>query len=227
MILKKTVDVLRSGGMDIQYRIRPDGGIVVTKIGNIRYSGRAGNTAVRQIAGTPLSAEAYEQRTKIAARGVYGRTVAKLPKIDKEIQNALKRAQYAFNKRGVKAGKPTTANIRYHQERGEVKKQIEEYLKETIRYAKGLSQIDYLYAILAEAKRLRGTSGIVEIEKGIYYLEQTLKQKDPQATTEQARDAADYLYECREYANRGAWQPAIAAAYSFNDVCKEMMDAGK
>lgn len=227
MTLRKTVDVLRSGGMDIQYRIRPDGGIVVTRIGNIKYSGRAGNTAVRQIAGTPLSESAMSQRSKIAKRGVFGRTVAPLPKLEPEIKKALRTAQRAFRKSGDKAGMPTTANVRFHQQRGETKEQIFDYLNNTIRYAKGLAQIDYLYAILAEAKRIRATSGIVELEKGIAYLEQTLKQEDPQATTEQARDAADYLYECVEYANRGAWQPAIAAALSFNDVCKEMMDSGK
>lgn len=226
MTLRKTVETLREGGMDISFRVRPDGGIVVTKIGNIKYSGRAGNEAVRQIAGTPLPEYARQQRAGIAKRGVFGRTVGPLPKLDTEVKNALRRAQRAFMKKGEDAGKPTTANIRARMRRGDTGEQILRYLDQSIRYAHGLALMESLEALMERAKAVRLRTEIRELDRGIKALEELLRTEAPHAYTETARSAGESLYECEEYANRGAFPEAISAAIDFSDYCVEMLGRG-
>ena len=226
MTLRKTVETLREGGMDISFRVRPDGGIVVTKIGNIKYSGRAGNEAVRQIAGTPLPEYARQQRAGIAKSGVGGRTLGPAPKIDREVRNALQRAQRVFRKAGQTAGKPTTKNIRYQMSDGKTKEQIIEYLEGSIRYAKGLAQIGFLEAILEKAKIIYGQTEIPALKRGIGFLEKLLKTEAEHATTEQARDASECLYACETYANRAQWGPAVQEASDFAMYCERMLGRG-
>ena len=226
MTLRKTVEILREGGMDISFRVRPDGGIVVTKIGNIKYSGRSGNEAVRQIAGTPIPEYARQQRAGIAKSGVTGRTVGPLPKIDREVRNALQRAQRVFRKAGETAGKPTTKNIRYQMADGKTKEQILDYLEGSIRYAKGLAQIGFLEAILEKAKIIRDQTNISALDRGIKALEVLLKTTAEHATNGDARDASECLYACEVYANRGAWQAAVKEALNFSDYCVQMLGRG-
>lgn len=223
MTLRQTVDVLRNAGIEVDFRVRPDGGIVITKVGSIKYSGRAGNEAARNIAGTPMSMEARAQRSQISRTGTKVRISGqKLTPIPNDVKKELRRIQGFFRKQGVTAGKPTTANIRFHLNLGETKEQIFGYLSQAERYAKGLALIENLEALKERAFAVARKTGITELETGANILEEIIRADAPNAYNEQARDAHDYLYECEEYADRDIWEEAFEAALSFLMTVKEM-----
>lgn len=224
MTLRKTVEMLRAGGMDITYRVRPDGGIVVTKIGTIKYSGRAGNEAVREIAGTPLAPELREQRTQISRTGVSSRIKGtRLPKLPPSVQKELRRVQKMFKGQQAPTGKPTTKNLRFHMMQGETEDQLLSHLSEAERYAKGLAIMNNLEQLLARAKLLYAKVDIKALGDGVEMLEIVIRSGAEKAYNEIVRDAHDYLYLCEEYANREIMPEAVAAALEFKECCRQML----
>lgn len=104
MRLKEAVEVLIKSGINIKYRIRPDGGIVVTEINGVKFQAKSGNVRVREISGVKLTEK---------QQNIINKNRRKLPELSKEVKNAIRRAQRAW-KKGTpgRQGRITTKRVR-------------------------------------------------------------------------------------------------------------------
>ena len=238
MTLRQTVDLLRGSGIEVNFRVRPDGGIVITGIGGTKYKGRTGNIAARQIANAPMSSAAQSQRVKVSRAGMQykpsgkpgipgsykrGPKLQPLPPI---VKNELRKVQRIFRKLGQTAGSPTTKNVRKALERGETVGQVLESLSQAERYARNLAPIQDLQALKLYADSVYLKTGMEDIGKGARSLERVIQNGGQKAYTQIVRDAHDYLYTAEEYYEMktdisiGA---ALNAARNFYETVKLML----
>lgn len=70
MTIRQIASKLASQGYDIRYRVRKDGGVLITKINNQRFTGATGNTLARQLAGEDISMARRNQLEKITRERV-------------------------------------------------------------------------------------------------------------------------------------------------------------
>ena len=70
MKVKSLVSELLKRGYDVTYRIRKDGGILITSIDSHKYKGATGNRVARMLLGEELSARRKQQLTKITRERV-------------------------------------------------------------------------------------------------------------------------------------------------------------
>ena len=107
MTLKNIVKNLNKTGHNITYRVRTDGGIVVTSVDGIKTKIVEGNRIVRNLANTPISQKRFTQ----TQRNITEKIIK--PAIDKNISNTLHSAQQLLRNSNVKM-KLTTKKLREH-----------------------------------------------------------------------------------------------------------------
>lgn len=105
MTLKNIVKNLNKTGHSITYRVRTDGGIVVTSVDGIKTKIVEGNRIVRNLANTPISQKRFTQ----TQRNITEKIIK--PAIDKKISNTLHYAQRLLKDSNVKM-KLTTKRLR-------------------------------------------------------------------------------------------------------------------
>lgn len=152
MKLISIVKQLQSQGVDIKYRIRKDGGILITQVSGLRFSGAEGNRYVRALTGQQLSEAQLKQRKSI--RPPKQSTVGKprKPPVSTDVKNKIKRLQAMYRK-DKKKGKPTIANYRYVSERyGEAEAQ--RLLLQSEYYIKGIAYTENIEALVMRLKQL-------------------------------------------------------------------------
>lgn len=134
MLLKDIIKDLTDQGFQIEFKVRSDGGVTITKINGVSFKGAAGNTRARQIAGVQLSEAQISQRSYNVNRFIKG---VKHPseKFDEDLKATVKKVQYVWRKHKVQ-GKITMRKAREHFKR-EGKKGVLDYLNKMTRYAEG------------------------------------------------------------------------------------------
>ena len=105
MTLKNIVKNLNKTGHNITYRVRTDGGIVVTSVDGIKTKIVEGNRIVRNLANTPIS----QKRSIQTQRNITEKIIK--PAIDRKISNTLHSAQRLLKNSNVKM-KLTTKRLR-------------------------------------------------------------------------------------------------------------------
>lgn len=164
MTLVELVNKLTIEGNNIKYRVRPDGGIIVTEINGVKYSGASGNAIVRTMTGAKLSEARRVQLQRIKPPKKVAPQKRRKPELDTEIKKELRRVQRKIRQRRKETGKftgtVTTSNIRWTLEH-EGKRAALEKLRQANRYASGLAydaNIDALIGYIAEvAAKFQGS----------------------------------------------------------------------
>lgn len=163
MTLRKIVESMRAKGVKVDYYVRKDGSIRITRINGAKYSPRRseGNIALRAMAGQSLSERKKTQQTRqlssIAAKrpkkaSTYARRPRKTP-LSKEIKAQIRRVQRLARKNATdkeRYATVTTKTVRGHIEAMGEEKTLR-HLKRLELHFRGLA---YPEAILALADRL-------------------------------------------------------------------------
>lgn len=146
----KTIEVvqfLRKQGFEIEFRVRTDGGIIVTKVNNMKFTAAGGNTYVRNVASglTPANMTSSEWRGKIALsekrleqvrsnaeKLIKGKKVSRL---DDDMKKELRRVQRKWRKTNA-TGRITAKKVKWHIA-NEGRRAALDYLNKMGRYAEG------------------------------------------------------------------------------------------
>ena len=155
MRLKEAVETLIKSGINIKYRIRPDGGIVVTEVNGVKFQAKRGNVYVREMSGVKLTEK---------QQNIINRNRRTLPQLSKEVKKQIAKTQKAW-RTGThgKLGKVTTKRVRKNIELYGEESALES-LKAQERYSKGYAyfeNIDYLIDRLS--KYLPITSELINL----------------------------------------------------------------
>ena len=151
MNVRQIIKLLVSKGYRVTYRERKDGGVRITKINNTSFKGSEGNVEARILTGQTLSERRERQlhsRALLTEKGQWGgaRRRGKVP-LDKEVTKKLRRVQRLWRKRNIKAGYPSTKNVRYTiREYGET--EALRRLEQNERYARGLVYDENIDALI-------------------------------------------------------------------------------
>lgn len=141
------VRTLEQQGQVIKYRVRKDGGILVTQVGSMRFRGAEGNKFVRSLANAPLSEARSKQLKTIKPKKKASPQSRKKTPVSPAIRKEIDRLQRLYKKQGVEKGKPTLKNIRYQIETyGETV--AEESLKKSYYYAVGMAYDENIEALI-------------------------------------------------------------------------------
>ena len=148
MTLREAVEQLQKQGIKIKFYVRKDGGIVVQKIGDVSYSGKAGNKVVREMAGIELSTRRAKQLERINKQRNWSKPKIK---VSDKMNTQLKRVQRLWREKGIK-GTISKRNLKLMiQERGVEGAKI--YLQEMERHAKGLAYNSQIEGLLARLEQ--------------------------------------------------------------------------
>ena len=148
----KTIEVvqfLRKQGFEIEFRVRTDGGIIVTKVNNMKFTAAGGNTYVRTVAGgmSPATMTSAEWRGRVALsekklaqvrsnaeKLIKGKKVSRL---DDEMRKELRKVQRAWRKSSAQ-GRITAKKVKWHIAH-EGRRAALDYLNKMGRYARGFA----------------------------------------------------------------------------------------
>ena len=146
MTLLKIVKELQEQGHALNYRLRKDGSVVITRIDGVSYRDKSGNAKARSMVGSTLTEAKIAQLAKIRTpKGKFGHR-KKTETVDDPLKKMLRKVQAEFRKHGVKDGKPTIKNLRYtvkHYGREEAIRKLEQ----ASRYARGIAYPENVIAL--------------------------------------------------------------------------------
>lgn len=152
------VDEYKAQGHIVFYERRKDGGIRITRIDGLKFSGSRGNSFLRNITGNQLSQKQIEQRKKPAEER---------KGLTKKMYSEFKKLQKLW-KENKQSGEIRRSTLEYHINKGDA----EEYLATAMRYAMKLAQhslvfgeaesmemtadkIEWIYQVPEQAEKLR------------------------------------------------------------------------
>lgn len=98
MSTRQLVEFLQKQGHQVTYRIRTDGGVLITSIDGVKYKGATGNKVARWMAGEQLSERRGQQlqtvtrQRKVKARKIQPTTPANLEKIRVRVMRKWRKA---------------------------------------------------------------------------------------------------------------------------------------
>ena len=153
MTLMEIVNQLLNTGNIVSYRVRSDGGIIITSINGQKYKGAEGNAQARRMVGATLSTARASQLAEIRPpKGVSPKKRKKAP-IRKEILDLTRKVQRKWKQNvDPSKGKITRRKVRWTIEHlGE--EEALKRLRQAYRYALGLaydSNIDSLLGYIYE-----------------------------------------------------------------------------
>ena len=155
MKLISIVKSLQSQGVDIKYRIRKDGGILVTQVSGMRFTAAEGNRFVRNLSGQQLSEAQIKQRQAIKPPKRISPSLRKKPPVPEDIKKTIRKLQSVYRK-DKKRGKPTIRNIRYVIENmGE--EEARRQLKMSEYYVRGIAYDENIDAIIQRLRQIKVT----------------------------------------------------------------------
>lgn len=171
MTMLEIVQQLQEAGNIVRYRVRSDGGILITKINNKNFTGAKGNAFAREIVGASLSEARRSQLESIKPQYDARKGRALNPKErkkfqpDEDIKKYLRKVQRVWRKANIspKQGKITLKKLRYiiqHEGIGKAR----EALDQALRYATGLAydkNIDILLGYMNQYYNLIGEEDIL------------------------------------------------------------------
>ena len=146
MTTKALVSELLKRGYNVTYRIRKDGGILITSIDSHKYKGATGNRVARMLIGEKLSERRKQQLTKITRERVK-RPRKVIINTPEDLERYRKRVMRKWRKAGL-TGSISKRNLRnIIEDRGV--KGAETYLAEMERHTQGKAYYGAIEGLLA------------------------------------------------------------------------------
>lgn len=157
MKLKEIVNSLITKGNTIKYRIRTDGGIIVTEINGRKVGITEGNSLVREMAGKngKLSTKRRKQLEYNVNRFIKLKKSQHKAKgqLEDDIVKLVRKVQRAGRKTKVDTGRVTMRKVRYHL-KTEGKAATLDYLYRRMRYFQGFANEGNILAVQEKINRL-------------------------------------------------------------------------
>lgn len=203
MLLKDIIKDLIDTGFEIEYRIRQDGGLLITKINGVSFKGASGNARARQIAGVQLSEAQISQRSFNVRKYIKGYKHPK-DKFDDDLKAAVKRVQYQWRKNKVH-GRITMRKAREHFKH-EGKRGVLEYLSKMERYGKGFAyeeNVRWLSNYTRNVAEGLGLNGEQQARAKYIELAQFILNIAERFREEWIMKVYSYLYEVRDSGYNG------------------------
>ena len=137
MTIREIIIELQRQGNRVKWRQRSDGGILITQINNMKFTGAKGNAEARKIIGVELSQARIKQTQFNVEKYIKGK---KEKTIDEALKRKLRKVQRKMRKSAAK-GKITAKKVKWHvREEGEAA--AEAYLDKMGRYAEGYAYLE-------------------------------------------------------------------------------------
>ena len=181
MTIRQIAKELTAQGYDIRYRVRKDGGVLITKINNQRFTGATGNKLARQILGQDISEPRRAQLERITSERT---DVENLYKEYLRVKRKWTKANLPKN-----AGKLTFKKFKKAiKEKG--KAEALRFLGEKEKYASGIA---YSKNVEALASYVEQTASLIEADE-FYDLAEEIRANDGNIRDEWIQPAYDELY---------------------------------
>ena len=152
MKVEEMIKALEEMGFKVSARKRTDGGMIITKIDNMTFTGSKGNEYARRILGVELSQAKIEQVNFNVQKYIAG--AKKKTTLDEEMKGKLRKVQRLWRKRGVK-GRITAKKVKWHiKEHG--RQEAMENLEKMTRYGSGYAyyeNVEYLAKYIEDIAR--------------------------------------------------------------------------
>lgn len=145
MTIRQTISQLTAQGYSVKYRIRSDGGVIITSINGRKFQGAKGNEYARSLTGQSLSVRRTAQLKKITKERVV--KPRKIPiETPLDLERYRKRVMRKWRKAGL-TGSISKKNLRkIIEDRGF--KQAKIYLEEMERHTEGKAYYGQVDALL-------------------------------------------------------------------------------
>ena len=191
--VRQMVSQLKAQGYEVTYRVRKDGGILITSIDGQRFKGASGNVRARILTGNVLSKRRTAQLTKITReRRVHPR---KIPiETPEDLERYRKRVMRKWRKATL-TGSISKKNLRnIIEERG--LKGAETYLEEMERHAEGKSYLGQINALLARIDQdMAVLSDSPDELNELQKIKDLIKEKQDDITPDMIFTIFDWLYD--------------------------------
>ena len=190
--MRKIVGELQSKGYKVTYRVRKDGGILITSIDGVKYKAAAGNKMARLLTGNVLSKRRTAQLTKITRerrvkpRKIPVETPADLERYRKRVMRKWRKATLT--------GSISKRNLRkVIEERGF--EGAKAYLEEMERHTEGKAYSGQIIALLSRidqdiAVMYDSPDEVAELER----IRQLITDNQDKITPDQIFQMFDWLY---------------------------------
>ena len=191
--MKKLIDIVdeyKVQGHIVFYEKRKDGGIRITRIDGLKFSGSKGNNFLRIITGNQLSQKQIEQRNKPAEER---------KGLTKKMYSEFKKLQRLW-KENNQSGEIRRTTLDYHIKKGDA----EEYLATAMRYAMKLAQHALVFgeaeSMEMSADKIEWIYQLPEQAEELRKLANRLRSLDGQISDEDVREMHEIRYSS-EYGN--------------------------
>ena len=174
MKVEEMIKALEELGFKVSARKRTDGGMIISKINNMTFTGAKGNAYARKVLGVEMSQARIEQVHFNVAKYIEGSK--KKATLDEEMKGKLRKVQRLWRKQGVK-GRITAKKVKWHiQEHG--RKEAMENLEKMTRYGSGYAyyeNVEYLAKYIEDIAR--GVLTNDKLQDDLYTLANYIRSK--------------------------------------------------
>lgn len=174
MKVEEIIKALEELGFKVSARKRTDGGMIISKINNMTFTGSKGNAYARKVLGIELSQARIEQTHFNVAKYIEGSK--KKQTLDNEMKSKLRKVQRLWRKQGVK-GRITAKKVKWHiKEHG--RKEAMENLEKMTRYGSGYAyyeNVEYLAKYIEDIAR--GILNNDKLQDDLYSLANYIRSK--------------------------------------------------
>ena len=218
MKLITIVKNLQNAGIDIKYRVRKDGGILITEVDGTRFTGAKGNAFIRNMTGESLSEAQIKQRQQIKPPKRVAPAKRKKAELPEDITKQIKKLQRLYAKDKTK-GKPTIRQTRKIIEKYGID-EAKRLLQQSEYYVRGIAYTENIEAVI---QRLAQVANIVTASgadaNSIYQLiEMTKDERDNHRedfTEEKLKHLLDEIYSFE--ASWNMYQSGVSEEFSDED----------
>lgn len=190
MKVEEMIKALEEMGFKVSARKRTDGGMIISKINNMTFTGAKGNQYARQVLGVELSQARIEQTHFNVQKYIAG--AKKKTTLDDEMKGKLRKVQRLWRKQGVK-GRITAKKVKWHIAQGG-RKEAMENLEKMSRYGQGLAyeeNVEYLARYIEDIAR--GILNNDSLQNDLYALADYIRSKRDNFKEE-------WIHKCYEFA---------------------------
>lgn len=195
MTILQIAERLQQEGNIVSYRIRSDGGILITSINGKKYSGAEGNRIARSLVGQTLSEARRVQLESIKPKKGQSPTSRKLYQPDEELLKQLRKVQRIWRKNvDPKKGKITLKKLRWNIQNLGVAR-AKEKLEQALRYAQGLAYSKNIEALLGYINELQNKLSSKNDIKALEELKEEIVSNSNRIREEWISSIYDLLYD--------------------------------
>ena len=195
MTLIEIVERLQKEGNIVSYRVRSDGGILITSINGKKYSGAEGNTMARTMVGATLSEARSIQLKSIKPKKGQSPKSRKLPTVEEELKKYLHKVQRVWRKNVDKSkGRITLKKLRWNIEHLGIAA-AKEKLEQAMRYAQGLAYSKNIEALLGYINELQSKLSLSTDIKALETLKEEIILNSNRIKEEWISSIYDILYD--------------------------------